>query len=154
MTGHANIMTPKTQYLICRPLIESLRGCGLDLSALFQKANISTETLQDPDAKINLCQRDALWQQALTTTADDNLGLHVGENLQIGTLSVLGYLVMCSTDLEQALLTIIRFKQLNTPDHLSLECQQGQFYLEFALAAAMQHDRQIVESTANRHLGL
>lgn len=82
---------------------------GLDANSLFQDAGVNPAALGEPQARIPLARSRALWQAAVTATNDPALGLAVARQIRQTTFSALGYAVLASTTLEDALRRIVRY---------------------------------------------
>jgi AraC-like DNA-binding protein len=87
---------------------------GASESELCNVAGIDPAILSMPDTRISGAVSKRLWAIAEEVTGDTDIGLHIGENAHPATLGLVGYVMLCSTDLCEALSKLIRFTNLLT----------------------------------------
>ena len=104
MTGTSTIQA-KAVEKIARAA--AAREVSVDL--LFRAANVDPTGLDDPDRRIPFAQVVALYEQGAKLTGDDAFGLHVGEAVELTAFDVLGYSVLNSSTLGQALDRVVRY---------------------------------------------
>ena len=94
-----------------RLLYEALADLGLDPSRIYR------ETLHRPRAPL-LASRlphdevPQFWRALVDTTSDADIGLHLGEAMKPRLLDVVGYLLLASRDLGEALQSFVRFQHI------------------------------------------
>lgn len=99
-----------------RSLVEALARMDVDPGRLLAEANL-TATLSDPDLeRVPIEAHLALWSAARRLTADDHLGLHVGERVTFGRWGVVEQLVFSAETLRQATARAIRYWELVSTD--------------------------------------
>ncbi|HVL01289.1 MAG TPA: AraC family transcriptional regulator, partial [Dongiaceae bacterium] len=85
---------------------------GLDQDALLQRAGLSTQDWQNPEALLPLFQAGALFLEILRQSGDHGLGLVMGSLVQPRSYQVLGYAMMSSANLGEAIDRLIRYEKL------------------------------------------
>ena len=96
-----------------RLLYEALAELGLDPTSIYQSVN-QHRRLRAPPTDGRLCHDEAplFWMAADTLTGDLDIGLHLGEVMKPRLLDVVGYLLLASRDLEEALESFLRFQHI------------------------------------------
>lgn len=84
----------------------------LELEPLLINAGLSGQMLQQPDALVPLLQAGAVFLQILQATQDHGLGLTAGSLVQPRSYQVLGYAVLSSSTLAEAIDRLIRYEKL------------------------------------------
>ncbi|MGB1556745.1 MAG: AraC family transcriptional regulator [Oceanococcaceae bacterium] len=99
-----------------------LQRRGLDASTLFAEAGVDPASLQQPQARVPLDRSRALWALAVERSGDPALGLAVASRVRQTTFHALGFAVLASATLEQALQRIVRyFRVVSDAAELRLE---------------------------------
>ncbi len=93
-------------------LVRALDAQGLDGGALAYDAGIDRAALQDSDARVPRAALTRLWQLAVATTGDPCFGLTAARFAAPTSFHALGYAVLASTTLQEALERIIRYRRL------------------------------------------
>ncbi len=88
------------------------RHYGLDENALLHAAGLSSQQLQDAEKLVPLVQAGALFLQILRASGDQGLGLVMGLLVQPRSYQVLGYAVLSSANLGEAIDRLIRYEKL------------------------------------------
>jgi AraC-like DNA-binding protein len=81
-----------------------IRHHGGDLDRVFGHAGIDPEQLQHPTLSLALPNYCQVLEEAAKQTGCDNFGLHYGQQFKPQALGLLGYVGLCSENLEQALI--------------------------------------------------
>ena len=81
-------------------LIERHRG---DVDAIFGRADIRVDDIDDPFKELNLQKYCGLFNEAARQTGNDNFGLHFGQQFQPKQLGAIGYAAVASPTLSAAL---------------------------------------------------
>lgn len=89
-----------------------LQRYDLDRAALLRNSGITEEALADPEHMVPFASVGALFLQVLQHSADPGLGLEVGRLVQPRSYQVLGYAVMSSAHLGEAIDRLIRYEKL------------------------------------------
>lgn len=82
---------------------------GATASSLYQAAALDATKLASPDHRIPFAQLVSLYELAAQMTNDDAFGLHVGETVDATAFDVLGYSVINSANLGEALARVTRY---------------------------------------------
>lgn len=85
---------------------------GLDETALLSAAGLTSQQLQDAEKLVPLVQAGALLLAILRASGDHGLGLVMGSLVQPRSYQVLGYAVMSSANLGEAIDRLIRYEKL------------------------------------------
>ncbi|MBT8767795.1 AraC family transcriptional regulator [Metapseudomonas boanensis] len=107
-------ISPLTHSATLRRLLyEALTELGLDPTRVYQGIN-QHRRLRPPPTDGRLCHDEAplFWMAADALTGDPDIGLHLGEVMKPRLLDVVGYLLLASRDLEQALESFLRFQHI------------------------------------------
>lgn len=140
-----NRASPSDDYVYmayARGLLDYLAGKGFASHELLAHAAIDPGVLDDPQAVISSGQYSTLWQSAEALTHDPQLGLHVGEIVRPGKYGILGYAMMSSSTLQDALERQRRYQDLvGKSGRSELTCQGPLAVLkwESPLAALSPH---------------
>lgn len=96
-----------------RLLYEALATLGLDPTAIYRSIYRHRRLVQ-PSQASRLEHDDAplFWQALPQITGDRDIGLHLGEVMKPRLLDVVGYLLLASSDLRQALESFVRFQHI------------------------------------------
>lgn len=96
-----------------RLLYEALSDLGLDPGQVYLGIN-QHRRLRPPPADGRLHHDDApqFWLAADALCGDPDIGLHLGEAMKPRLLDVVGYLLLASRDLEEALVSFLRFQHI------------------------------------------
>lgn len=90
-------------------LIKTLSAEGLDIAQLCQQAGVETHLLQNEES---LFQRQAVYRllELAAVAADDpDIGLKTYQHSTLGNFHLVGYVMMSSTNLKQALEHLTHF---------------------------------------------
>jgi AraC-like DNA-binding protein len=96
-----------------RLLYEALAGLGLDPTATYRRA-YQGMPLAPPllEAREGHDNAPLFWQALAGISGDADIGLHLGELMKPRPLDVVGYLLLASRDLRQALESFVRFQHI------------------------------------------
>lgn len=98
----------------------------LDLDTLLESAGLSQAQLQQPDALVPLFQAALVFVQILQASGDHGLGLVAGAQVQPRSYQVLGYAVLSSATLGEAIDRLIRYEKLvGKLGSTALHCEDG-----------------------------
>jgi AraC-like DNA-binding protein len=84
---------------------------GIDRNQLMQACNLDEAQLSNPDARVPFSTQEKLWEQ-LNGMDHPEPGLAIGSNLTPGHFNVLGYLLMSSATLGEAIAAGLRYQRL------------------------------------------
>lgn len=98
--------------LAVRPMINGFERLGVPRPVSLQVAGLSEKKLTDPDARVSPKQVWLLWLKALEVTGDPCLGLHLAETVEPSDYGVIGYIVLSSATVRDALIRVDRYHGL------------------------------------------
>lgn len=107
----ANRFLPARYYLL---LLDLVRCQGASLDPLIDRIGIDLAGLSEPDALLSIDEVDALIEAAVEVTARDDLGFHLGRLIKPSNHELLGYALMASATLDEALRMAARYWPLIT----------------------------------------
>jgi AraC-like DNA-binding protein len=90
-------------------IVRAAAARGVSARDLYEAIDLDPRGLDDPDRRIPFAQLVALYEQAARLTHDDAFGLHVGETVDPKAFDVLGYSVINSSTLGEALDRAVRY---------------------------------------------
>ena len=100
---------PTIQAKAVEKIIRAAAARGVAAQELYQAANLDPAGLDDPDRRILFAQVVAIYEQAARLSNDDAFGLHVGETVDPKAFDVLGYSVINSSTLGEAIDRAVRY---------------------------------------------
>jgi AraC-like DNA-binding protein len=98
-----------TSVIWVRNIIEALDACGLDGQALAQQAGIKPELLGLIESGVLVKEIIRLWELAAQASNNPSIGLLAAQAFRASALSVLGYSMMSSPNLQEALHRAVRY---------------------------------------------
>jgi AraC-like DNA-binding protein len=98
-----------TSVMWVRNLIAALDACGLDGTHLARQAGIKQETLEVLESGVWVSEIIRLWELAIEASGNQAIGLLAAQTFRPSSVGVLGYSMMASPSLHEALLRGIRF---------------------------------------------
>ncbi|MBI3783502.1 MAG: AraC family transcriptional regulator [Deltaproteobacteria bacterium] len=120
-------MSPQPQSTIASwsaTILRALEAQGLDAQAIAKQAGIDPASLQEPDARVQRMALTRLWELAVEATGDPCFGLTVARFPMQTTFHALGYAVLASATLKEAIERIIRYRRL-IGDVVQLSLEEG-----------------------------
>lgn len=93
-------------------LLELARRRGLDRDELMHEAGLTIDDLADPDCRIPVAVMRKLWLAVMKRDDDPTLGLQIGAIAEARRLGLVGYVMLFSADLHQALTDLSRYSKL------------------------------------------
>lgn len=85
------------------PIMKAIRDKGLDFDQFCRQACFDSRLLQDVEARIDDEDMERVMKEAAQFTRDDHFGLHKGRLTDVADLGVLGYILMHSATIADAL---------------------------------------------------
>ena len=127
-------------------MISGLTSLGYDPAPFLLAQGIDRDTLLDHDATVPMSACVGLIADAVRTTNDDNLGLHLAEQAELGSFDVHFYAMVSSPTLGAAFERVCRYQRLiHETSHVQLEKSGHHAVLSHRLAGAMPAPRQTAE---------
>jgi len=105
-------MGPSTLSSWALLIARALAARGIDAQTVFRRAGIAPDKLQDPNARYPLAGMQRLWALGTEATGDPCFGLEVGRSWHPTTFHALGYCVLASASLREALLYVVRYSNV------------------------------------------
>ena len=93
-------------------IARALDSRGLDGRAIAARAGIPADVLADPEGRVPREALTKLWQLAVSETGDPAFGLMAARHTMQTTFHALGYAVLASATLREAIERIIRYRRL------------------------------------------
>ena len=105
---------PTIQAKAVEKIVRAAAARGVSARALHEAVDLHPTGLDDPDRRIPFAQLVALYEEAARLTDDDAFGLHVGETVDPKAFDVLGYSVINSSTLGEAIDRAVRYDSIWT----------------------------------------
>ncbi|HSX71541.1 MAG TPA: AraC family transcriptional regulator [Pseudomonas sp.] len=107
-------LAPLSQSATLRRLLyEALSELGHEPATIYRGANQYRRLLPPPsEGRLSHDEAPLFWQAADALTGDADIGLHLGEVMKPRLLDVVGYLLLASRDLQQAVDSFLRFQHI------------------------------------------
>lgn len=93
----------------CRALLAACDQLGLDRHALLSAAGLTSAEVSDPDGRLGITQVAALWQGALESSADLNLGLRMALAVPFGAYRVMDFLAAAAPTVGEGITRMARY---------------------------------------------
>ena len=90
----------------------ALQEKGVDSDSLVRSAGLDPAAFDDPDARFDLTSTSKLWASAVEATGDPAFGLYASRFVNQTTFHALGYAIMASTTLREAMARNVRYGRL------------------------------------------
>lgn len=106
--------TPLTHSATLRRLLyEALTELGHDPVTIYRRTNQNRRLVPPPtEGRLSHDEAPLFWLAADALTGDPDIGLHLGEVMKPRLLDVVGYLLLSSRDLQQAVDSFLRFQHI------------------------------------------
>lgn len=85
------------------PFVVAANKHGVDTKDLIRRADLRTQVLQSPGARVSSAVLARLIQQAADLSDDGHFGLHAAQGIGVSTVEVLSYMAQSSLDFESFL---------------------------------------------------
>jgi len=109
---HPHQQAPYVTIRAIQPVVAGLKELGYNTESIFNKVHISSRVLENADDGIPHSVMMTFWQEALSLSGDDQLGLHVAEATPIESLGVHTYASLSSPTLREAYHRACRYQRL------------------------------------------
>jgi AraC-like DNA-binding protein len=96
-------------------ILEVAQRHGVDRSALLAAAGVPAKTLEDPNGRLSRLQAAGLVMQALKLSNEPALGYEIGLHSSLTSHGLMGYGLISSSTLRQAIELAAKFLQLRLP---------------------------------------
>jgi AraC-like DNA-binding protein len=98
--------------LFVRALIDALEHYGIPRDRFLASGPIDAVRLNQPDARLDVGEFDALLERAIQLTGDEAFGLRMGEMADAGNYNLAAHLVAHATTLRDGIASLLRFHKL------------------------------------------
>ncbi|AOZ92166.1 AraC family transcriptional regulator [Paenibacillus crassostreae] len=99
------------------PIIKTLMVNGYDIESFLSSASIDANILKDGEARIPEKDFEHLYELAATLMQDEYFGLHQGQSVDITDMGVLGYVMLHSGTISQALTAYQKYNVIVSNDY-------------------------------------
>lgn len=131
------------------PIMKTIVRKGFEMEAFCQYASFDNSLLQDVEARISGEELERLMIAAAAFTEDDHYGLHQGQIVEIEDMGVLGYVMMHSDHVSEALLAYQRYNViLSSSFNLDWEVQGSEVIIRLYLLPSGRLSRHCAEDMA------
>lgn len=110
-------------------LCDLLKQRGVAVEPMLEKAGIWPTQIYGPDATLTVSQLENLVAAARTATGRSDLGFELGKQIKLSSHEILGYGIITSATLDQALQLATRYYRLITPT-FRLQYKRGPVHSE------------------------
>lgn len=113
-------------------IVRAMQVRGIDADAVLAEIGMDASRLEGGYSRYSQDQLSQLWKRAATLTGDPCFGLRVAEQVRPSSFHVVGYLMMCSSNLLRSLQRFTRFTRLISDSATAgLVETSGQVIVEF-----------------------
>jgi AraC-like DNA-binding protein len=116
---------PRERTILVRSIskiTDAAAARGVEPEEVYRAVNLNPAILSDPDNRIPFAQLVALYEHAARLTGDDAFGLHIGESSNPELFDVLGYVLVNSPTLGDALNRLVHYHSIwSDGAHFSLD---------------------------------
>ncbi len=110
-----------------------LGGRGLNSDPVLEAAGLTAEAAADPDHRVPFGAMQRAWAAAETLTGDPDVGLHSAEHPRVAALGLLGYVLLTSPNIGEAIAATARwFTLLNSGLRFRCEALDGAVMLSLS----------------------
>ncbi len=142
----SSLMSHKVAISMVYPIMKTIVHKGFERRAFCQFADFDERLLQDIEARISGDELEHLMQAAAAFTGDEYYGLHQGQIVEIEDLGVLGYVMMHSGTVGQALTAYRRYNAiLSSQFNLEWDIQGSELVIRLFLLPSGQLSRHCAE---------
>jgi AraC-like DNA-binding protein len=97
---------------ITRSILQFAASYDVNIEQLCATVGLDPVLLQMPDQQIPGTLHHAVWREAVKRTGDENLGLHLGEEFNLATLGIVGYVLINCQTFKEVLEKLSRYTRL------------------------------------------
>ena len=108
-------MPKQTNKILARfvsTLLDRATSLGLDRDELMEGAGLTPGCLDEPDARIPIVRDHDLWQAIVERVDDPSVGVQLGAQFRIREAGLVGYAMLHSHNLGDAILRLIRYGRI------------------------------------------
>jgi len=97
---------------ITEVIARTLEAYQIDSKALFESLGLPAEPFRNPDARVPKDTMEKVWEEAQRLTQNPCIGFEVGRNMHATNLHAVGYAMLASATLREALERLVRYQRL------------------------------------------
>jgi len=128
------------------PIMKTIVQKGYDFEHFCRQVSFDSNLLQDVEARIEEQELVRLMQEAATYTKDDHFGLHQGQLTDVADMGILGYVMMHSEKIVDALTAYQRYNVILCSGYqVKWEERGNDVYLHFLKQTPTQMSRHCLE---------
>ena len=128
------------------PIMKTIAHKGMDFAAFCRQVSFDSSLLQDVEARIDEEELIRLMDEAAAFTQDDHFGLHQGQLTDIADMGILGYVMMHSEKIGDALRAFQRYNVILCNGYnVAWEEQGSDMLLRFYKTTPAQLSRHCME---------
>ncbi|HEY3064170.1 MAG TPA: AraC family transcriptional regulator [Methylomirabilota bacterium] len=101
-------------------VLDRIARCGLSREELLRQARLDEAQLRDPDHRIPISAVARLWRAIAAHTTQPTIGLRLGKDVRAREFGLVGYVMVCSKTLGEALTRLDRYDRI-VSDALNIE---------------------------------
>ena len=116
---------------ITEVIARTLEAYQIDSKALFESFGLPAEPFRNPDARVPKDAMENIWEEAARLTRNPCIGFEVGRNFHATNLHAVGYAMLASSTLREALERLVRYQRLlSTAAEMDLIEEDGLLHLQ------------------------
>ncbi|MFD2172293.1 AraC family transcriptional regulator [Tumebacillus lipolyticus] len=132
------------------PIMKAIAHKGYEIDQFFSYASFESSQLQDVEARINEEELERLMIAAANYTKDDHFGLHQGQITELVDLGILGYVMLHSKTIVDALTAYQRYNViLCNAFNLEWEVEENDVLIRLSIQHLGQMSRHCIEDLAS-----
>ncbi len=95
-----------------RTIVDALTAQGIEADGVLSAAGLKGDALTDPNARVSVVAMARLWKRAAERVGDPAFGLRATKHVRQTTFHALGYSVLASSTLQEAMERLVRFNRV------------------------------------------
>ncbi|MGH9869690.1 MAG: AraC family transcriptional regulator [Candidatus Polarisedimenticolia bacterium] len=123
---------PTTLVGVPLGLIRMMEEHGLDRARILKSARLSEPLLADPDGRLASIHSWRLWRLAMECIPDEELGIYLASTLQVRRTGLMGYSILYSRTVGQALTRLTRYSHI-VSETLGYKLERGTSHTRLTL---------------------
>jgi len=138
--------TPKSAGVIARLAYAHAAAKGVSVGSLLRKAELSSEQIEDPDARLEVRRQIKFLNLVAEALNDDLLGFHLSQNFDLRTVGLLHYVLASSATLNEAIQRAARYCSIANESITLIHREGKEIDLAFEQVGVSRHlDRHQME---------
>src|SRR5262252_4451508 len=138
--------TPKNAGVIARLAYAHAAAKGVSVGSLLRKAELSSEQIEDPDARLEVRRQIKFLNLVAEALNDDLLGFHLSQNFDLRTVGLLHYVLASSATLNEAIKRAARYSSIVNEGIRLVYLERKEFGISVEYIGVSRHlDRHQIE---------